>query len=182
MNAIERVTTYFTEPGPGDTDRVVKAVAARVREGDVETVVVASTSGRTGVRFAEALRGKAKLIAVSHEKMDPDLKEKIAKLGGIAIDGTHLPLHTRGMGPVRNTLYILGQGFKVAVEVILIAVDKGVLEPYNDVIGVAGTSEGADTAIVARATSTKEAFSDDSSKKLEVREAIAMPMKKYWWD
>ncbi len=70
----------------------------------------------------------------------------------------------------------------VAAEVILFAVDKGVLEPYNDGIGVAGTSEGADTAIVARAPSTKEAFSDDSSKKLEVREVVAMPMKKEWWD
>jgi len=182
MSAIERVMTYFIEPGPEDTDGVVKAAARRVREGDVKTVVVASTSGRTGVRFAEALRGKAQVIAVSHEKMDPDLKEKIAALGGVAIDGTHLPLHTRGIGPVRKTLYILGQGFKVAVEVILIAVDNGVLEPYNDVIGVAGTGEGADTAIVARATSTKEAFGDESSKKLEVREVVAMPLKKEWWD
>lgn len=38
-----------------------------------------------------------------------------------------LPLHKRGMDKIRNTLYMLGQGFKVAVEVILIAVDKGVL-------------------------------------------------------
>jgi hypothetical protein len=76
----------------------------------------------------------------------------------------------------------LGQGFKVAVEVILIAADKGVIELYKDVIGVGGTGEGSDTAIVARATRTKEMFSADKSKKLEIREVLAMPLKKMWWD
>ena len=182
MTKFERATTYFAEPGPGNTDDVIDAVSRRVEKDHVETVVVASTSGNTGAKFVEALKGKAEVIAVSHEKMSPKLKEKITKLGGVAVDGTHLPLHTKGMDDVRNTLYVLGQGFKVAVEVILIAVDKGVLKPYRDVIGVAGTGEGADTAIVARATSTKEAFSGPSSKKLEVREVIAMPLKKEWWD
>jgi len=82
---------------------------------------------------------------------------------------------------VRNTLYILGQGFKVAVEVILIAADKGLIELCKSVIGVGGSGKGADTAIVAKSTTTNEIFSEDSSKKLEVRDIIAMPLKKKWW-
>ncbi len=179
---INRFVAYFEEPGPQNTEGVIEAVSRRVEEGDIDTVVVASTSGRTGVKFAEALKGKAKVVAVSHERMDPQLKRKITELGGVAIDGTHLPLHEKGMDDVRNAFYTLGQGFKVAVEVILIAADKGVIELYKDVIGVGGTGEGSDTAIVARATRTKEMFSADKSKKLEIREVLAMPLKKMWWD
>ena len=182
MVKVDKVCAYFSEPGPENTDDVMRAVTKRLEGGDIDAVVVASTSGRTGVKFAEALKGKAKVVAVSHEEMEPELKRSIVKHGGIAVDKTHLPLHERGMDKVRNAFYTLGQGFKVAVEVILIASDKGLIKPYKDVIGVAGSGEGSDTAIVARATSTKEIFSKDSAKKLEVREIIAMPLKKKWWD
>jgi hypothetical protein len=181
MAKLEKVSIYFKKPGSENTDEVMKAVARRVKEGDVETVVVASTSGRTGVKFAEALKDKANVIAISYRKMDPELKEEIAKLGGVAVDETHLPLHGKGMDDVRNALYSLGQGFKVAVEVILIAADKRLIELCRDVIGVGGSGRGADTAIVARSTTTNEIFSEDSSKKLEVSELIAMPLKKKWW-
>lgn len=181
MVKFEKVSTYFKEPGPENTDEVIKAVAKRLEEGDINTVIVASTSGRTGLKFAEALKGKAKVIVVSHEMMGEEFKEKIVKAGGLAADETHLPLHEKGVDAVRNAFYTLGQGFKVAVEVILIACDKKLIEPYKDVIGVAGSGEGSDTAIVARATTSKEIFCKDISKKLEVREIIAMPLKKKWW-
>lgn len=179
---VKRLVVYFEEPGPQNTGDVIEAVARRVEEGGIDTVVVASTSGRTGVKFAEALKGKAKVVAVSHEMMEPQLKRRIVELGGVAVDGTHLPLHEKGMDDVRNAFYTLGQGFKVAIEVILIAADKGAIEPYRDVIGVGGTGEGSDTAIVARATTTRDMFSADKQKKLEVREILAMPLKKAWWD
>ncbi|MEM2875536.1 MAG: pyruvate kinase alpha/beta domain-containing protein [Candidatus Bathyarchaeia archaeon] len=182
MVKIDKPCVYFVEPGPENTGDVLNAVVRRLKEGDIDTVVVASTSGSTGVRFAEALKGKAKVVAVSHEEMEPNFKEEIVRLGGIAVDKTHIPFDKRGMEKVKNTFYTLGQGLKVAVEVILIATDNGVIKPYRDVIGVAGTDRGSDTAIVARATPTKEAFSEDVDKKLEIREIIAMPLKKKWWD
>ncbi len=178
----EKNVIYFENYGPENTDDVIKIVSRRVEEKDINIVVVASTSGATGAKFAQALKNKAKVIAVSYEKMNSKFKEEIIKLGGIAIDETHLPLHKKGMDDIRNSFYTLGQGFKVAVEVILIAADKGIIKLYEDVIGVGGTDKGADTAIVARATTTKEIFSKDKNKKLEVREIIAMPLKKMWWE
>jgi len=65
--------------------------------------------------------------------------------------------------------------------VILIATDKELVKPYVDVIGVGGTGTGADTAIVARSTRTKEAFGGDRQRKLEIREILAMPLAKKWW-
>ncbi|MEM4141257.1 MAG: pyruvate kinase alpha/beta domain-containing protein [Nitrososphaeria archaeon] len=181
MVKFEKTVFYFKEPGPENTDEVIKAVAKRLEEGDINTVVVASTSGRTGLKFAETLKGKAKVVAVSYERMEKEFKEKIVKAGGLAVDETNLPLHEKGVDDIRNAFFTLGQGFKVAIEVILIACNKNLIEPYKDVIGVAGSGEGSDTAIVARATTSKEIFCKDVRKKLEVREIIAMPLKKKWW-
>ncbi len=182
MPGYERVVKYFAKPGPENTDGVVKAVVKRIVSNGIKRVVVASTSGRTGLKFAEALRGKANLIVVSHESVDSELKEKIVKLGGTVVDNAHLPLHGKGMDRVRDSFYTLGQGFKVAVEVILIAADKNLVKRYEDVIGVGGSGEGADTAIIARATPTGEIFSRNKSKRLEVKEILAIPLRKKWWD
>jgi hypothetical protein len=181
MVKIEKTTTYFQEPGSENTDDVIKAVSRRVNE-SLKTVIVASTSGETGLKFAEAFKGKANVIAVSHEKMDHKLKEKIMKLGAVAADETFLPLHEDGMADVKNTFYSLGQGFKVAVEVMLIATERGLVKPYTDVIAVAGSGGGSDTALVVRTTKVKEMLGEDHNKKLEVREVIAMPLKKKWWE
>lgn len=182
MEFVDRPCRLFQKPGPGNTEAVIEVVARRLEEGELKWIVVASTSGKTGLMFAEALKGKAKVVAISYEKMKAKFKEEMERVGGIAVDETHLPLHRRGMDKIRNTLYMLGQGFKVAVEVILIAVDKGVIKPRQDVIGVGGTARGADTAIVARATATRDIFSDNIMDRLEIREIIAMPVRKKWWE
>lgn len=182
MAFVERSCRFFQKPGPENTEGVLQAVAKRLEEGQIKWVVVASTSGKTGAMFTEALRGKAKVVVISHERMKAEFKHGIEKLGGIAVDETHLPLHKRGMDKIRNTFYTLGQGFKVAVEVILIAVDKQIIKPNQDVIGVGGTGRGADTAIVAKATTTKDIFSNNIRDRLEIREIIAMPVKKKWWE
>ena len=181
MTVVERKAGYFTDPGSQNTEKVVETVKNRVISGGVRTIVVASTTGETGVKFARALKGVATVVAVSHGEMKPTNKRQITEYGGKSVDKTHLPLHASGMDDVRRSFYAFGQGFKVAVEVILIAADKGEINLYEDVIGVGGTGSGADTAIIARATTSKEIFAGDASKKLEIREIVAMPLKKHWW-
>ena len=181
MSAVERMVEYFTDPGSQNTEKVIEAVKNRIISGGVKTIVVASSSGETGVKFAGELKGVATVIAVSHGEMNPIHKRQITEYGGKPIDQTHLALHAKGMDDVRRSFYTFGQGFKVAVEVILIAADKGEINLYEDVIGVGGTGSGADTAIMARATPSKEIFTNNERKKLEIREILAMPRKKYWW-
>jgi hypothetical protein len=181
MTVVEREVGYFTDPGSQNTEKVIETVKNRIISGGVRTIVVASTSGETGVKFARALKGVASVVAVSHEEMNPIHKRQITEYGGKSVDKTHLPLHAKGMDDVRRSFYAFGQGFKVAVEVILIAADKDEINLYEDVVGVAGTGRGADTAIIARATTSKEIFAGDTSKKLEIREMLAMPLKKHWW-
>ncbi|MBS7648694.1 MAG: pyruvate kinase alpha/beta domain-containing protein [Candidatus Bathyarchaeia archaeon] len=180
MSVIKQIL-YFKEPGPENTDAVLEVVLRRIKEGDIKTVVVASTSGETGAKFAKSLKGVCNVIVVSHEEMRREFKEEILKFGGKPLDKTHLPLHARGMDAVRNSFYTLGQGFKVCVEVVLIASDLEALNAGEDVIAVAGTDRGSDTAIVAKACKTSDIFSKDKSKRLEIREILAMPLKKMWW-
>ncbi len=182
MRFNERPCRYFEKPGSANTEAVLEAVSRRLDEGDVRTVVVSSTSGKTGLKFAEDLQKKAKVVVVSYERLRPGFKDKILSFGGVVIEEADLPMHKRGMDKIRNALYILGQGFKVAVEVILIAVDEGVVKSKQEVIGVGGTERGADTAIVAKASSSKDMLGPDIRKRFEVREVIAMPLKKKWWE
>jgi len=178
---IEREIAYFAEHGPQHTEDVIETVKKRLEKGDVTTVVVASTSGETGVTFSEKLEPSAHVIVVSHKEMQSMYKQQITELGGKFVEKTHLPLHTEGKDEVRETFRMFGQGFKVAVEVILIAADKKEVNLYEDIIGVGGTGKGSDTAIIARATTTEEIFTKDESKKLEIREILTMPLKKKWW-
>lgn len=67
---------------------------------------------------------------------------------------------------------------KDAVEISVICVEINKLRPYTRVIAVGGTEEGADTAIVARTSTQREAFGREPSKRLTVQEVIAMPIEK----
>jgi hypothetical protein len=64
----KRGVYFFEEPGERNTGDVIKAVAARVKEGGVEAIVVASASGGTALRIAERLRAQrlgVKVVCVS---------------------------------------------------------------------------------------------------------------------
>jgi hypothetical protein len=70
---------------------------------------------------------------------------------------------------VRETLYSFCQGMKVAVEVALMAADAGLLDMGSEVTAVAGSDEGADTAVVLQPAYARE------FRKLRVREILAKP-------
>jgi len=191
---------YFGEPGEQNTDDVIDAVKKRLSITGIKHVVVASTRGKTAVKFAEALGDQADLISVSEPQyirewgsewpiMHPANKKMLEELGVTVLDKVPYVFHSSVLEDskwsqatpetlMREVFYTMGQGFKVAVEVVLTAVACGVLEPYQDVIGVGGTSRGADTALVLRATYPATVLSKDPSKRLEIREIIAMPRNK----
>jgi len=203
MPRVVREDYYFENPGEENTDDVVEAVVKRLQLTGIKIVVVASTSGKTALKFAKAAGAKAKIFCVSEspyrrewaEKwpcMDPDLRAELEKLGVQIIDKVPYVLHSsifegsKWVSPspeyiVRETLYAFGQGLKVAVEVVLTAVASGYVEPYQDVIGVGGSGNGADSAAIMRATYPAMIFSKDTNKRLEIREVIAIPRNKKWW-
>jgi hypothetical protein len=70
---------------------------------------------------------------------------------------------------VREALYTFCQGMKVAVEISLMAADAGLLDMSRELIAIAGTDEGADTAIVLKPTYSR------NFKQLHIREILAKP-------
>ena len=56
---------YFVRPGAENTERVLALVRNRAEQLRIGTVLVASTSGATGARAAEVLRG-LDVVVVSH--------------------------------------------------------------------------------------------------------------------
>jgi hypothetical protein len=201
---IKRQVYYFDEPGEENTQWVVKAVSKRLELGGIRKVIIASTSGKSAVEFARSLKDKVELVCVSEApyrrewgEQWPCLKQafrrELEKRGVAIIDRAPYVFHSSVLDAarwsdvfperlVKETLYTFGQGMKVAVEVALTAVSCGYVTPYEDVIGVGGSSKGADTAIVLRATYPASLFDKDTAKRLEIREIIAMPISKKWWE
>jgi len=103
MVKIIRQDYYFSNLGPENTDDVIEAVIKRVSETKIKYIVVASHSEEIALRFAEALKGKAKIICVSAEparrrkgKEWPTIKSKTRKklidLGVIIVDRARIAM------------------------------------------------------------------------------------------
>ena len=200
MADVTRPCVYFDKPGKRNTEKVVEAVLKRLAEGDLNTIVVASTTGYTALEFSQALQGQEGITLISVGEtplirewgtewpvLRPETRQELERRGVIVADRIPYLMHSSVLdysqwkAPsaeelLRETLYAFGQGLKVAVEVVLIAVACGFLEPFQDVIAVGGTSRGADTAIVVRATYPNHVFSQDAAKRLKIHEILCKPL------
>ena len=177
---------YFDRPGKANTEATLRAARRRAEELGIRQVVVASSHGYTA-REAKAIFADldVNLIAVSICAAFDDegwtmTAEERAGLEALGIKVLTC-LHSLGddvsdaftrSAPnriVRETLYRFGQGMKVAVEVALMAADAGLLDMTQEAIAIAGTDEGADTAIVIRPAYARK------FRELEIREILAKP-------
>lgn len=71
LKNMERTVHFFEEPGAENTNDVISCLVDRVREGDIDSVVVASVSGRMAMIVAEKLRKQGletKVVCVSGPK------------------------------------------------------------------------------------------------------------------
>lgn len=164
----------YLKPGTKSTADLVEAVAERVRDSGIASVVVASTRGRTALSLAEALKGSASVVSVTEFTYDGDVKKRMKKLGVTAVERADLPIQDRR--EMREALLFFGDGVKAALEVTSIAADKGVAPP-GKVVAVAGSRGGLDTALVVRPAQPSDLFSPDPEKRMSVLEIIAMPLK-----
>jgi hypothetical protein len=203
---MKRIARYFANYGAENTGEVIEAVAERLREGDIKSVVVASSTGGTAVKVAQGINGLAEVICVSDPPwavgrfseapgISAENKARLESFGVEIID--YMPYASvayswQASENVYGALDLLvlvfdafrmvgGNGLKVAIEVGLMATNAGKVKAGEDVIAVGGTESGADTAIVLKAAFSSNIFSKDPSERPEVREILAMPRAKKWW-
>ncbi len=186
--SVDKRILYFKVPGEQCTQETFQRAKERAEELGIKDLVVASTTGETGIKACEYFRGY-NLTVVSHytgfkepgvQQMSLENREKIRKLGGRLLTCTHAFQGVeRGIRekfatayPVEimaQTLRLFGEGVKVAVEISLMAADAGLIPHDREIIAIAGTNRGADTALVLQPANTTRVFS------LKVKEIIAKP-------
>jgi hypothetical protein len=176
---------YFDTPGQANTDLTLQAARRRAEELGIRQIVFASTHGYTARRAHEVFAGlDVDLVAVSicagfaeeGWTMTPAERAEVEALGIRVLTCLHALADdvsdALGLAPnriVRETLYRFCQGMKVAVEVAIMAADAGLLDVSQEAIAIAGTGDGADTALVVKPAYARK-FGE-----LEIREILAKP-------
>jgi len=192
---IKKEIAYFERSGAVNTENVIEIVYQRLQEGDVRSVVVASSGGETGLKFARRMAKDTNLVIVSSHPgrgkpgvwdFNLDTLRELEMMGCIVIKQTHVlsglersfsrkfsgVSHSEVLAECLRTLF--GTGMKVAIECVVMAADGGAI-PIEKTISVGGTSaqgRGADCAIVTLPAHASNFFD------LRVLEILAKPFRR----
>lgn len=170
-------TVYYQQAGADNTQRTLLLALERAEALGIEDIVVATTSGNTGLAAARLFAGR-NLVIVSHstgfgtpneQELEPALRDQIETLGARVLTCQHAfggvgRAIRRKFGSyqideiIAFTLRSLGQGTKVACEITLMAVDAGLVPAEKEVIAIGGTGRGADTAAVIYSANSQDLF------------------------
>lgn len=188
MSTIERKTIYFTEAGAKNTDALLKLVEEYVEKEGIKDIVVASTTGETGAKASKIFKGY-NVVVVTHchgfrqpgeTELLEEYKKEILANGAKIFTGIHALSSVerairKDFGTIQpleliaNVLRLMGEGTKVCVEIALMAADAGLIPVDKDIVAIAGTGRGADTALQIQPANTARFF------ELKIREIIAKP-------
>jgi hypothetical protein len=159
--------TCFHQPGKDNLERVLQIAKERAEQLGIKSIVVATTTGQTGVRASEVFQGY-NLVLVTHSDgfREPNSQELTAEnrlaiqanggriltcqhaFGGIG-RAVRKKLQTYELEEIiAYTLRIFGEGMKVACEIVLMAADAGLIRVGEPAIAIGGTGCGSDTAVV----------------------------------
>ncbi len=180
---------YFEKCGKDNTEKTLEIVKEEALKRGIKKVVIASTYGDTGIAACKLFKDSdVEVIVVTHNygfkeigelEMDQETRKEIESLGGKVHTGTMV---LRNIGTaIRDkfggyseqeiicaTLRMFGQGMKVCVEITAMATDAG-LVGNEDIIAVAGTGRGADTAILVSPAPSNRFFD------IRIKEILAKP-------
>lgn len=155
---------YWEKAGSQNTNDTIKSVVNYTEEHNIKYVVVASKTGNT----AEKLLGYGfKVVCVTYHvgffgpgqsSMSTERKTELEQKGLTILTTTHLMAGLDracrkkfgGIYPseiIAGALRMFGQGTKVCVEIAGMALDAGLIPYGEEVVAVAGSANGADTAL-----------------------------------
>ena len=184
---MEGKIVYFDKPGRENTETTLAIARKRAEELGIKTVLVASTVGDTAARAVDVFKGM-KVVAVTHATgwREPDTQElteqnrqAFESKGGIILTTGHAFIGLTRQQPgapssefgdiVANALRMFSQGVKVVAEITVMAADAGLVRTNEDVMVVAGSGRGADTAAVVRPSNSRDLF------RLRIKELLCKP-------
>jgi len=154
----------------------------------VKTILIATTSGETGLRAAEQFQDYD-VVVVTHSTGFREVNvQELTEENRAAIKAAGATLLTcqHALGGVNRAvrkklgtyltdeiiayaLRTFGQGVKVCAEIAMMAADAGLVKVGEPCIVVAGTGQGADTAVVLIPANAQQFFD------MRVMEILAKP-------
>jgi len=166
---------YWPGKGLEQTEGTCKAAIQRAKELGIEHVVVASNTGRTARHFLDSGLHVAVIThhtgfkAPGHQEMTKEERRFLEDKGFEVLTTTHLFANIEraitnksgGLYPggiVSATLRAFGQGTKVCFEIATTALDAGLIPHGKEIMVVAGSGGGADTALVMIPAHAKDFF------------------------
>lgn len=175
--------------GKQNTEVTAEAAIKRAEFLGIKNIVVASNSGSTAELFLE--KG-FNVICVSHQagfknpgenELEPAKRRQLQERGAQVLTTTHLlagvdralRLQWGGIYPaeiIAASLRMFGQGVKVCVEISGMALDAGLIPFAEEIVAIAGSGRGADTACVVLPAHSNHFF------ETVVKEIICMPREK----
>jgi hypothetical protein len=179
---------YYETTGEINTDETLKNAKERADKQGIKNLVIASTRGNTGIKAVEVFKGY-NIVVVPHvtglrgpnqQELTEENKKIIEDAGGQVVIAAHTfsginraiqakwdTMYPAGI--VAQTLRMFGQGMKVVVEIAAMAADAGLVPVDEDVVVVAGSGRGADTAVILKPANSHQLFD------MVIREIIAKP-------
>lgn len=157
---------YFDEKGINNTEKCVGLALQVARERNIKNIVVATTVGDTPKLLKE--EKDLNIVCVTHaygfkeageNELSDEIRKELEDSGikvlstGHALSGAERGISGKygGINPVQliaDSLRMLGQGTKVCVEIGTMALDAGLIPYGEEIIAIAGSSRGADTALI----------------------------------
>ncbi len=150
------------------TTKTVRLALDYARAHGIKHIVIASTTGATALKLAQMAKKQFNIVCITHQvgfaqpgkcELSRTVEKKLTEYQIPILRTTHLfagveraiRLKFGGIGPaeiIANTYRTFGEGTKVAVEIAVMALDAGLIPYGEDLISIAGTGKGADTALV----------------------------------
>ena len=188
MGLVEKKITYFKEAGEQNTDALLQSAKKYAEEENIKDIVIASTTGETGAKASKTFKGH-NVIIVTHcfgfqepgkTQLLEEYRKEILANGAKIFTGVHALSSVerairKDFGTIQpleliaNVLRFMGEGTKVCVEITLMTADAGLIPVDRDVVAIAGTGKGADTALRIRPANTARFFD------LKIKEIVAKP-------
>jgi hypothetical protein len=187
---IEKSVFYFEKKGPHNTDKTLEIALACCKLQSINKIVVASSRGDTALKLKETADASLEIIAVTYgagsryvedveafnQNADKLTENGIRIVRGIhALSGTERAFETKyksqflPLNIVADTLRMFCHGVKVCVEIAVMAAEHGYISPDEEVVAIAGSHHGADTAVVL-----KPAYAPDMFK-TKIKQLLCMP-------
>ena len=181
---MEEKIVYFEEAGADNTAETLRLAIERAKARGINKIILASTRGDTARSAAKLLTGTViTMVVIPHQythaqaqRFPQELISELEKQGHQVHFSTNL-FHTENLygttvpRVIAFFLRTFSQGMKVCIEIILMAADGGCVAPGENVVVIAGTGRGADTAVVAQAACSKDI------PDLHINEIICKPLQ-----